>query len=255
MKVVLIGTGNTATVLGRLIHQSGHTIIQVYGRSEEAAILLANKMKAGYCTSLQKVDPGGDLYIIAVSDTALTAIADQWTLPTKLIVHTAGSVSKEVLKKASKNYGVLYPLQSLRKEANELPVIPFLVDGNTSDDLTLLYDFAGSLSSHVQKAGDDKRKQFHLAAVMLNNFTNHLYTLTKEYCDSTKTDFSFLLPLIQQLPKRLADYSPQQLQTGPAIRNDQIIIDEHIALLQQYPEIKTLYTLFTKSIQDYYKIK
>ena len=48
----------------------------------------------------------------------------------KLVLHTAGSVSKDVLKNISYNYGVLYPLQSLRKESHEIPEIPFLVDGN-----------------------------------------------------------------------------------------------------------------------------
>lgn len=252
MKVVIIGTGNTATVLGRLIQQSGHSIIQVYGRTTEAARLLAESLNAAYVTFMKDIDPDGDLYLLVVSDNALATIAGQFSFPTKLLVHTAGSVSIDILKNASKNYGVLYPLQSLRKEVESLPVIPFLVDGNTSDDLTLLYDFAKTLSPLVQKANDADRKKYHLAAVLVNNFSNHLYTLAGDFCAGTQTDFKLLLPLIQQLPLRLNEYSPQELQTGPAIRNDQGTIDTQLTLLNSYPQIKNLYALFTKSIQEYY---
>lgn len=255
MKVVIIGTGNTATVLGKLIKQSAHSIIQVCGRTAEATRLLAESLDAAYVTSMKEIDPDGDLYLLAVSDNALATIAGQFSFSSKLLVHTAGSVSIDVLKNASRNYGVLYPLQSLRKKVESLPVVPFLVDGNTSDDLTLLYDFAKTLSPLVQKAGDADRKKYHLAAVLVNNFSNHLYTLANNFCVGTKTDFNLLLPLIQQLPLRLHEYSPQELQTGPAIRNDQVTLDTQLTMLNDYPEIKNLYALFTKSIQEYYNRK
>ncbi len=255
MKVVIIGTGNTATVLGRLIKQSGHSIIQVCGRRADATGLLAQSLDAAYVTSINDIDPDGDLYLLAVSDNAVATMAGQFSFPSKLLVHTAGSVSIDILKKASKNYGVLYPLQSLCKEVESLPVIPFLVDGNTSDDLTLLYDFAKTLSPLVQKADDGDRKKYHLAAVLVNNFSNHLYTLANDFCMGTQADFKLLLPLIQQLPLRLNEYSPKELQTGPAIRNDQVSITTQLEMLNDYPEIKNLYALFTKSIQEYYNRK
>ena len=253
MRVVLIGTGNTATILGRLMKQSNHHIMQVYGRTAAKAAALADQLETTYCTDAGNMDASANVYVIAVSDEAVDEVASQLILHNKLVVHTAGSVSKDVLKQASRNYGVLYPLQSLRKEMKDLPLIPLLVDGNTSDDLTLIYDFAQSLSKQVQKANDEERLRYHLAAVMVNNFSNHLYTLVQDYCKQTGSDFSFLLPLVQQLPERLADHLPQDLQTGPAIRNDQATINKHLQLLSDHPQIKNLYALFTKSIEEYYK--
>jgi predicted short-subunit dehydrogenase-like oxidoreductase (DUF2520 family) len=66
-----------------------------------------------------------NLYVIAVSDEAVAEVASQLIVHNKLVVHTAGSVSKDVLKQASRNYGVLYPLQSLRKEMKDLPLTPY----------------------------------------------------------------------------------------------------------------------------------
>lgn len=253
MRVVIIGTGNVATVLGKKLLAAEHEIIQVCGRNELAAEELADTLQTSYTTNLAKPDPLADIYVIAVSDKAIAAVAAGLRLDKKLVVHTAGSVSKEVLRPCSTNYGVLYPLQSLRREINVLPDVPFLVDANTSDDLALLTDFANTLSNQVQHAGDEQRLKLHVAAVMVSNFTNHLYALAQDYCLHEHVDFTMLLPLISAITDRLYEFSPIDMQTGPAIRNDQPTIDKHLQLLQEHPTLKHLYTVFTQSIQSMYK--
>jgi predicted short-subunit dehydrogenase-like oxidoreductase (DUF2520 family) len=250
MRIVILGIGNVATVLGRMIREAEHEIVQVWGRSETGARNLADGLSAGYTTNLQSIDKGADLYLVAVSDSAIPAVADVLRLDRKLVVHTAGSVSKTVLKPCSSNYGVLYPLQSLRKEIPVLPVIPFLVDGNTGDDTALLMDFAKTLSADVQVAGDEDRLKLHVAAVIVSNFTNHLYVLAEDYCKEAGVNFKLLLPLINAIAGRLDQFSPSRLQTGPAIRNDGQTIESHLALLSDHPGLKEMYRLFTKSIQE-----
>ena len=46
MQVTIIGTGNVATVLGKLIFANNHSINQIYGRNIDAASLLANQLNA-----------------------------------------------------------------------------------------------------------------------------------------------------------------------------------------------------------------
>lgn len=249
MKIVIIGTGNVATILGRKCAMAGHQVVQVYGRNAEKAVALASELKAGYTTNLSALDTTADLYILALSDTAIPVVAKQLQLNRKLVVHTAGSVSKEVLSQASKNYGILYPLQSLRKEMTSIPVIPFLVDGNTADDRTLLFDFAQTLSEQVRVADDEERLKMHVAAVMVSNFTNHIYTLAEAYCTGEKVDFRFLLPLIEAIAQRLYDFSPSEVQTGPAARGDDATIEQHLSLLKNYPEQQELYAWFSEAIK------
>lgn len=224
-------------------------MVQVYGRSAIHAQQLAAELQAAYTTDMDHLDPHADLYIIAVADAAIASVAASLPLQDKLVVHTAGSVSKEVLKVASTRYGIFYPLQSLRKEMEQLPEIPLLVDANTPDDLALLRDLALSLSTQVGIATDEQRLKLHVAAVMVSNFTNHLYTLAERYCQAEGADFSLLHPLIVQVAERLQYMSPQDAQTGPAIRHDTPTIEKHIALLEQHGEMKELYAWFTKSIQ------
>jgi len=252
MQVVLIGSGNTGTVLGRKIKEEGHEILQVWSRELSHAKPLAEELNANPEVSLKNLR-SADIYIIAVPDDAIPNVAAQLDLHNRLVVHTAGSVSKDVLQKASRNYGVLYPLQSLRKEIPVIPEIPFLVDGNTNDDLTLIYDFAETISKRVTVANDEQRKKLHLSAVIVSNFSNHLFAIAEEYCKKTKSDFSLLYPLINEIAHRIEFESPSKLQTGPAIRNDVETLRNHEELLKDYPEIKDLYSTFTKSIQRLYQ--
>lgn len=249
MRIVIIGTGNVATILGKRFLAADHEIVQVCGRNLLHAEELADLLQAEASDNYMQPDATADLYVIAVSDAAIASVAASLRLNKKLVVHTAGSVSKDVLSVCSKNYGVLYPLQSLRNELNELPDIPFLVDGNTSDDLALITEFAGTLSNQVQQADDEHRLKLHVAAVIVSNFTNHLYALAKAYCLQEQVDFTLLLPLITAVADRLHDHEPAAVQTGPAVRNDEATIQKHLELLQLHPALKALYAGFTESIR------
>jgi predicted short-subunit dehydrogenase-like oxidoreductase (DUF2520 family) len=249
MRIVIIGTGNTATVLGKLFHKGGHRVIQVMGRDESHAAQLAKTLNSPYSVDQKQVNIDADLYVIAVADSAIPEIATWLRVDKKPVVHTAGSVEIEILIPCSKNHGVLYPLQSLRKEMDYLPEIPFLVDGNTEDSGTLIYDFATSISQDVEFANDQKRLMVHIAAVITSNFTNHLYTVAEDFCKKQKTDFKMLLPLIKETAARLQKFSPLEMQTGPAIRNDTETIKRHLSILEAYPLQQSIYRYFTDSIQ------
>lgn len=252
MRIVLIGSGNVASVLGRKIINADHEIIQVYSRNEDHALLLAKELNADYTDDRTRIRVDADIYILAVSDHALPETAGWLKLEKKLVVHTAGSVSKNVLAPVSKNFGVLYPLQSLRKEMEKIPEIPLLIDGNTEDNITLIHDFAAGISSHLQNADDQQRELLHVAAVFVSNFTNHLYTMAADFCKKESLDFKLLMPLIKEVANRISDHSPQEVQTGPAVRADNVTIDKHLSKLEKYPSMKELYKQFSESIARYY---
>lgn len=249
MKVVIIGSGNTATILGKKIKAAGHAILQVFGRSASGAEILAHALNAQPVSSAKNIDHSADIYIVALADSALLQLHEWLQLDKKLVVHTAAAVSKDVLKNVSRNYGVLYPLQTLRREQSHIPEIPFLVDGNTADDLALIEDFAATLSPQVMPADDAMRLRVHVAAVFVNNFTNHLYALAEDFCKKEQVDFSLLLPLIDETARRIHTLPPQSSQTGPAIRNDELTINKHLEVLNAYPHLKEIYTQLSESIK------
>jgi predicted short-subunit dehydrogenase-like oxidoreductase (DUF2520 family) len=250
MDIVLIGTGNTASVLGRKLKAAGHSIVQVYGRNSMDASELAYKLGTESTNYWNVVTKDADLYILAVSDIAVSEIVNEIHFPGKIVVHTAASVSKFILGKVSEHYGVFYPLQSLRKEIQLLPETPMIIDASDSSTLTQLEMLANSIADQVIVADDEKRKKVHLAAVFCNNFVNHLYALAEGYCKKEGIDFKLLLPLIMETANRVKFMSPVILQTGPAVRDDQSTMEEHFKLLASYPEMREIYMLLSKSILE-----
>jgi predicted short-subunit dehydrogenase-like oxidoreductase (DUF2520 family) len=251
MIISIIGSGNTATVLGKLFAEKKHTISEVSGRNKTAVNVLADKLNANVCVNINELNKNSDIYIIAVKDDAVDEVSSELKLNNKIVVHTAGSVAINVLKGASENYGVLYPLQSLRKELNYAPAIPFLVDGNNDSTAKTISNLAASISPNVFIADDETRLRYHLSAIIVSNFTNHLFVLAKDYCDKNKIEFNLLLPLIKETVKRLHSYEPSEMQTGPAIRGDEQTIQKHLQLLNDFPQLKNIYEMMSESIMKF----
>ncbi|MDQ3681640.1 MAG: DUF2520 domain-containing protein [Bacteroidota bacterium] len=251
MEIIIIGTGNTATVLGRKLKAAGHTILQVYGRNAAAASELAYELDSESTNYWSVVNREAEIYILAVSDIAIEEMVKELRLPERTIVHTAASVSKNILKNATSHFGVFYPLQSLKKENRNSPEIPIIIDASDEETLHVLENLANTITTTVAEADDSQRLKLHLAAVFCNNFVNHIYALMEDYCRKENLDFSLLIPLIQETTLRLTTISPSLAQTGPATRADQATIDKHLALLASHQHLKDLYEMMTKSIQTH----
>jgi predicted short-subunit dehydrogenase-like oxidoreductase (DUF2520 family) len=249
MEIVLIGTGNTAAVLGKKLQSAGHRIVQVFGRDSMKASELAYELATDSTNYWNVVNRDADIYIIAVSDIAVEEVIKELNLSNKTVVHTAAAVSKDVLKNATAHFGVFYPLQSLRKGL-ALPDIPIIIDASDESTLKELDLLAHSISDKVIEANDEERLKLHLAAVFCNNFVNHLYVLTEQYCKKEGLDFYMLLPLIKETASRLDDVPPSGTQTGPAIRNDRLTLEKHMELLESYPNMKKIYSLLSESIYN-----
>jgi len=248
MKVVIVGSGNAATVLSALIQRAGHDIVQVVSRNIEHAKELASKCNVPAVALTEPAFAAADIYIISMADVALDSIEKISALKDKFVVHTAGSVSIDALQNISNTYGVLYPLQTLSRAAHEIPQVPFLVEGNTPEVLNKITEFAQSLSGPVIISNDQERLHYHVAAVFVSNFTNHLFAIAEGFCEKEQISFANLLPLINEVTSRIHSSSPYTVQTGPAIREDISTLNKHLQTLSAHPHIKYLYLKLSESI-------
>jgi predicted short-subunit dehydrogenase-like oxidoreductase (DUF2520 family) len=250
MNIVIIGTGNAATVLGRKLKEAGHHIVQIFGRDATAASKLAYQFDTESTNYWSVIRKDADFYLVAVADDAITDVAKHVRVPGKVVAHTAASVKMDVLKNMSHHYGVFYPLQSLRRDVKTLPEIPIFIDASDEVTKRKLEQLADSISHNkVVIASDSTRLKMHVAAVIVSNFTNHLYKLAEDYCKKEGIDFNQFIPLIEETAHRVKTISPAKAQTGPAIRHDEPTIQQHLALLEKYPKLKKIYELMTESIQ------
>ncbi|MBN8703638.1 MAG: DUF2520 domain-containing protein [Bacteroidetes bacterium] len=249
--VVLIGAGRLATNLGIALVNNKFKILQVYSRTAKSAKELASKLNCNYTNNFNQLDNSASLYIISVKDDVLPVIAKKIALKNKLVVHTSGSINMDVLKNVSSSYGIFYPLQTFNKnktlDFREIPVFIEASDLKTKKQISTI---AKSISKKVHYADSETRKLIHLSAVFACNFSNHMYTIASTLLQSKKILFSILQPLVVETAKKAFEITPNKAQTGPAIRRDQKVIEEHLKLLKATKTNKEIYSLLTKSIQQ-----
>lgn len=256
-RIVLIGAGNVATHLGKALLQAGYDIVQVYSRTIESATVLAACLNASYTTMLENVCMDADLYIVALKDSAL-----QDLLPfivkgkeASFFVHTAGSMPMDIWKGYTAHYGVFYPMQTFSKQREvDFGNVPFFVEANGEMEMLALKTLAGNLSPRVYEATTEQRKSLHIAAVFACNFTNHMYTLCNHLLAKNDIPFEVMLPLIDETACKVHGLHPKDAQTGPAVRYDLNVINRHLEILKEEPDVQEIYELISKSIHRYDKL-
>ncbi|WP_207535143.1 Rossmann-like and DUF2520 domain-containing protein [Desertivirga arenae] len=254
MKITLLGSGNVATHLGKALQEKGHTIVQVWSRSIENAIELATQLLAEGVNTFEAILPDADVYIIAVSDTAIGDIAKAFPFRDKLLVHTSGTTGLEVLESASERIGVFYPLQTFSKQRPlNFKIIPIAIEARDIQIENVLRDLASSISETTVVFDSQKRKALHVAAVFACNFSNHLYSIADGILKDSGLDFSLLRPLIEETASKVQSFFPHEVQTGPAVRNDQMTINKHVEFFKERPELEEIYRLISQNIINFYQ--
>jgi len=253
-KVSIIGTGRVAKHLSAALFEAGIVIHQLYGRDAGKSQALSNLYNAQPITSLDELSADTDIYIICISDDSIEKIISQIDIGDKLIVHTSGSLSIDVFKDHFDNYGVFYPLQtfSIEKEV-DFKEIPICIEANTTQNEKQLRALAGRISNDIELIDSEKRLVLHTAAVFACNFTNHFYAAAEDLLKEHGLDFNLIRPLIKETADKVMDESPGNVQTGPALRRDQLSIDKHLNLLKHNAEYRELYKLITDQIMKKYK--
>lgn len=254
LRINFIGSGQVATHLSRALEAAGHRVLVVYSRQLAHATALAQKLSQAIPTDhLDFRDlPGADVYIISVADAAVEAIMKEVKFPLgSCVVHTAGSLPLTVLERDDLQLkaGVLYPIQTFSQEQRvNLAETPFALEAPDPGLAALLKVLAGSLSTNIVFIAGPERKQLHLAAVFACNFTNHLLGISHEILIKQNLPLTLLAPLIQTTVQKALKNNPYSVQTGPAVRGDENVMQEHIRLLTLEPVYAQIYRLLSESI-------
>ena len=252
--IVVIGSGNVAGILSPELVRAGISVLQVYSRNIAHANTLAFNIGAGAVDNIAEITDNADLYLFCVSDSALIPLLQQKNWKGKFLAHTAGSMPMSVFKPFSDRYGVLYPFQTFTKGRNiNVSEIPFFIEAGSHEELSLLEQLAGKISSKCQPISSKQREIIHLAGVFANNFANYMLTVGENLLHRENLPVEWLRPIVAETFNKALESGPANSQTGPAVRNNIEILEKHIALLAQSPDWQKIYTFVSESIQKYYR--
>jgi predicted short-subunit dehydrogenase-like oxidoreductase (DUF2520 family) len=246
LNVTVIGSGNVAQHLIRAFTKAdGVNVSQAFARKPGNILHLLPEEKIVSDFSLLQY---ADIYIIAVTDNAITEVSAQLPFKNRLVVHTSGSIPMDELYPHNRR-GVFYPLQTFSKKKEvDFSAIPVCLESESAEDYKLLITLANSISAKIFNINSNQRKALHVAAVFASNFTNHLYTLASDICNEHNLPFDILKPLITETSAKVQHLPPAEAQTGPAVRHDSKTIEAHLQLLKEDNQ-KEIYQILTQSIQ------
>ena len=245
IRIGLVGTGNVAVALAREIRDhEALSLVQLIGRDQNK--LPKDLFGVPFSNQFNSL-PDCDVVLIAVSDHAIQKVSNQLPFTDAVVAHTSGASSIDLLSN-HKNRGVIYPLQTFSKQ-QQLPwsEIPILWEGNNKEVNEKLKTLSQMLSPNTLQSDEKQRLSMHLAAVVVNNFTNHLYGEAYEFCKSNNMSFDLLIPLIEETTRKIKQNEPRKSQTGPASRGDLQTIQRH-QTIPMTKELDDIYSLFTSQL-------
>ena len=252
-KITVVGSGNLAEALTAAVARLDDVRLTVAARNAVRGTELARRCRAQF-TGIDALPADTELCIIAVSDSAITAVAGSLRLPdTAVVAHTSGATPVDALPERFAGRGALYPFQTFTAgRAVDFAEIPLFIEGSDEAAALALEAFARRLSRRVARADSPTRRRIHLAGVFACNFANHMFTIGNRIVGDAGLDFDVLRPLIAETAaKALAASDPAAVQTGPAVRGDTESQRRHMDLLAgAAPDLSEIYNLISKNIWE-----
>lgn len=251
-KITIIGAGNVAHHLALQLVKMQLPLQEIAGRPSAALRALAKKCKVQAQEDFDNITVHRGLYILAVSDDAIGQLAKR--LPPAIVhkanvVHCSGATPSTLLKKSCAKFGVFWPIQTFSKTRKvNFKGLPFLITTTTPALEKNLKRLAKDLGSISQVVNDKDRLRYHAAAVIVNNFSNHLYAEAQQFLKQQKLPFEVLHPLLLETAKKAIDIGPAAAQTGPAQRGDERTMQQHLQLMKKDKGLLEIYRQLSERI-------
>ena len=254
MRVVVVGSGNVAESLAQAIAEAeGLELVQVFARNEERGRKVAELANTEWSNcSLAEAD----LYLISVSDNAITGCAKLLHIPQSAVVaHTAGCCPMGALT-PHEHRAVFYPFQTFsvgRKVDFKKGYI--FIEGATEHALQTVEKTAHALTTKVLPADTARRAVIHLSGVFACNFANAMYANAAEVLAKEGLPFDIVAPVIGETAQKVIEVlNPATTQTGPARRGDSETLERHRKMLANEPQKRELYDKISEDICERTKI-
>lgn len=249
---VLVGAGNVASHIAEAL---SNRLIAISSRTIANAETLAQAVGVPCACALENVATLKPRFIIfSVADKALSAVATSvgHIENDPIAVHTSGTMPMETLATVSKNYGVVYPLQTFTKGVYvDLHRVPFFTEGANNEVLSAADEIAHRLSDTVHHADASSRRVLHVAGVFTSNFSVALLEIVEELLSRENYPLSTVQPLLEATIAKAFSEGPHKAMTGPARRGDNAVIAKHLDMLDGID--KEIYDTLTRYILNKYR--
>ena len=258
ISLAIVGAGNVATHLAKAFEAAPEVnLMAVISRTLSSAESVVNQLGGSVIASndygvLQQLRP--DVVLISLADKALAdVVAAIGSLDyNPLVLHTSGTLPKEMLHDVSSRTGIIYPLQTFSRTAHvDVAAVPFFNEAGSDSDLAIIDRLASAISRSVHHADAAHRRVLHIAGVFSSNFPNILLECTADVLASAGYGLEVVEPLVRAMVDKAFAIGPHAAQTGPARRGDLDVIERQKAALPS--DLREIYSVLTDKIINSHK--
>ena len=255
VRVGIIGSVRTGSVLGRSLHAAGYQVTAVASRSRSSAESLAASIPGAHGGfDAQEVADRTDLVLLSVPDDSIAGVCDaiRWRND-QAAVHCSGAGSLDLLSHASHcgaKTGTFHPLQTFAKVEQGIANLPgstFAIEASSHELRDTLVEMAHCLGGHPLVLNPGDKMLYHASAVMISNYFVALADAASSLWSQLGVDpaesLPALLPLARGTLSNLESAGLPSALTGPIARGDIGTVRDHLAALASFPETLDLYRI------------
>ena len=245
MKVAFIGAGKVGKSLGSYWAKKGIKILGYYSRSIQSAKEAALLTESSVFNTIASLAEEADLIMITTPDDEIEKVAYDLSnilLPwdKKIVCHTSGSLSSEILSLLNNKGATIYSLHPMLSFADVnsakrgLENTFFTVEGKgpKESDFKKLLD---SCKHTYKEICTENKALYHTSACIVSNYLVTLLDTGIELLDqagfSEETAIALIEPLIRKTLDNSIRFGTKKALTGPISRGDVGTVHTHIKKL------------------------
>jgi predicted short-subunit dehydrogenase-like oxidoreductase (DUF2520 family) len=256
----IIGAGTVGSTLGAALSAKGYGVLSVISRTGSDAISLARKVRARRAsTDLKDLDPGTDILLVTVPDSALSDVASRTAKASPLrfskllALHCSGVHPAGILKPLERKGALVaaaHPVQTFphhespARLRSRLRGIFYGMDGSPAA-LTRAEKLVKDLAGTPVLVPKEMKPLYHTACVFASNYLLMLISAVDELARAAglKVGWTEVFgPLMTATMEDAVRAVPVDALTGPIVRGDYSTVRLHLGALMAYaPQFLPLY--------------
>ncbi|MGC1619145.1 MAG: DUF2520 domain-containing protein [Candidatus Acidiferrum sp.] len=247
--LAIIGAGRVGRALGRRLHDLGWKVGAVVTRGEPSARKAVRSIGVGHAHAfMTRQVLATQLILITTPDRCLAEVAEELArigaeeLQGKIVLHTSGALSSEVLapvRQCGAAVGSMHPLQSFSGVG--IPPLEgrvFAIEGDPAA-VRLARHIArtlGAIPAHIEGS---KKPLYHAAGALAAGSVLALMEAATRLMTAAgmkrREAVRALLPLTRQVLENFERLGPRAAWTGPLSRGDYGVVAAHAVAMEDLP--------------------
>ncbi len=263
--VAIVGAGNFASVLALALQRAGYVIESIVGRDTPSSMRRARELAKKVGSRAQSIEtafPAAETVWFGVPDASISGVArslaNRRAWKGKIVLHSSGALTSDVLlplRRQGAAVASVHPLMTFVKGSRaSLAGVPFAIEGDAAGVRAarrIVRDLAGQAFS----IGKRDKVAYHAWGTFLSPLLSALLATSERVAGAAhvpdKDARRRMLPIVAQTVANYIGMGAARGFSGPLVRGDVEVVQEHLRALRAVPEARAVYLALARAAVKY----